>query len=113
MAHDLRITVSEDGSRHSSRTHTLTCEPTGGDHPEGDAACDLLIGAHARGADLFAPVPANTMCTQQHGGPATASITGRWNGEPVRATFSRANGCEIARWDAMVPVLPSTVPQPS
>ncbi|MQS07059.1 SSI family serine proteinase inhibitor [Streptomyces alkaliphilus] len=113
IAHDLRITVSEDGSRSSSRTHTLTCEPTGGDHPEAEAACEVLLGANTRGADLFAPIGPDTMCTQQHGGPATATVAGRWNGEQVRATFSRANGCEIARWDAMVPVLPSMVGQPS
>lgn len=46
------------------------------------------------------------MCTMQYGGPATARVTGTWAGRPVDATYERGNGCEIARWDAMVPVLP-------
>ena len=46
------------------------------------------------------------MCTQQYGGPETATITGTWQGEPVNSTLSRKNGCEIARWDALKDVLP-------
>lgn len=49
----------------------------------------------------------NAMCTQQAGGPAAARVQGTWQGESVDARFSRANGCEIARWNNLVPVLPS------
>lgn len=42
----------------------------------------------------------------QYGGPATARITGTWAGRPVDATYDRTNGCAIARWDRMVPLLP-------
>jgi hypothetical protein len=48
------------------------------------------------------------MCTMLYGGPATAHVTGTWAGRPVDARFDRADGCEIARWDALVPLLPET-----
>ena len=47
------------------------------------------------------------MCTQQYGGPATARVTGTWQGQHVDATFDRTNGCEIARWNTLRPVLPN------
>jgi hypothetical protein len=53
----------------------------------------------------FAPTPRNTACTQQFGGPQTARVTGTLRGETIDATFSREQGCEIARWDAVVAVL--------
>ena len=60
------------------------------------------------GQDPFAPVPEDQMCTQQMGGPATAHVTGTWQGGSVDATFSRTNGCEISRWQTLEPVLPNT-----
>ena len=53
-----------------------------------------------------APVPADVMCTEQYGGPQRARVTGTWHGRAVRASFTRTDGCQIARWDAIVPVLP-------
>ncbi len=58
------------------------------------------------GEDAFAPQPRDAVCTMQYGGPATARITGTWAGRPVDATYDRTNGCAIARWDRMVPLLP-------
>lgn len=43
-----------------------------------------------------------------YGGPATAHVTGTWAGRPVDSRFDRADGCQIARWDALVPLLPGT-----
>ena len=40
------------------------------------------------------------MCTQIYGGPETATVTGTLDGKPVDATFSREDGCAIARFDA-------------
>ena len=51
------------------------------------------------------PVPADQMCTQIYGGPETATVRGTWQGERVDASFSRQNGCEIARWDAAAGLL--------
>ena len=54
---------------------------------------------------MLSPVPPDTPRTMIYGGPQTATVAGTWQGEPLEAEFSRENGCEIARWDAMVDVL--------
>jgi hypothetical protein len=56
--------------------------------------------------DVFEPVPEDTACTEIFGGPQRAEITGTLGGKRVDATFTRANGCEIERWDALGAVLP-------
>ncbi len=43
-------------------------------------------------------------CTQISGGPETATIKGTLRGEPIDASFSRSDGCEIARWDKLKPL---------
>jgi len=63
------------------------------------AGCDGLGTA-----DVFQPVPGNMACTQQYGGPETATVTGTFKGEHVDAKFSRVNGCEIERWEAAKPL---------
>lgn len=83
--------------------HWLTCQPTGGSHPQAAAACRRLN--HLTG-DPFQPVPPGSMCTMMYGGPQRATVEGIARGKPVAAEFNRTNGCEIARWDALVPVLP-------
>jgi hypothetical protein len=50
--------------------------------------------------EVLEPVPGNKACTQQYGGPETATVKGTLRGEAVDAKFSRVNGCEIARWNA-------------
>jgi len=80
---------------------TLTCDPAGGDHPDPEAACRALDALE----HPFAPVPADTACTEIYGGPQTARVTGTYRGQPVHATFNRTNGCEIARWDGHVALL--------
>lgn len=54
---------------------------------------------------VFEPTPGNVACTQQYGGPETATVTGTFKGEEVDAKFSRVNGCEIARWENAKPIL--------
>ena len=53
----------------------------------------------------FEPTPGNVACTQQYGGPQTATVEGTLRGDPVSAEFSRVNGCEIARWRDAAPLL--------
>ncbi|MFD8296292.1 SSI family serine proteinase inhibitor [Streptomyces bauhiniae] len=84
----------------------LFCHPDAGDHPDPAAACRVLDENTRWGRDVFAPVPPDSVCTMIDGGPATAHVTGYWAGRPVDAEFSRRNGCEIARWDRLVPFLP-------
>jgi hypothetical protein len=82
-------------------TWELSCDPAGGTHPDPEAACRALSAA----ADPFAAPPTDEMCTEIYGGPERAIVEGTWRGQPIRAEFSRANGCEIARFDALRPVL--------
>jgi hypothetical protein len=103
-AEQLTIAVTGSGERGQARSHSLSCDPAGGDHPDPDAACRELADAAAEG-DPFAPVPDDAICTMIDGGPATAEVTGTWRGERVEAEFSRQNGCEIARWDKLATVL--------
>ena len=103
----LTVTVSDPSGAVPSATYELLCAPVGGTHPHAADACDRLGVLDRDGADPFAPVPAGEMCTQIYGGPATAHITGTWRGRAVDAAFDRRNGCETARWQELVPVLPA------
>ncbi|MEU6807141.1 SSI family serine proteinase inhibitor, partial [Streptomyces neyagawaensis] len=84
----------------------LHCHPDGGSHPHVGDACGRLDRRTTWGKDPFAPVEKGAVCTMMYGGPATAHVTGTWAGRPIDARYDRGNGCEIARWDALVPVLP-------
>lgn len=84
----------------------LFCHPEAGDHPDPVDACRVLDENTRWGRDAFAAVPPDSVCTMIDGGTATAHVTGYWAGRPVDAGFSRRNGCEIARWDRLVPFLP-------
>lgn len=104
----LTITVERSGNPAADGTFRLECRPerATGTHPRAQKACERLEVLSEGGHDPFAPVPQGRMCTQQHGGPATAHVKGTWHGQPVDARFSRADGCEIARWEELRPVLP-------
>lgn len=95
--YDLEITYWPEGKDGESRTTTLTCDPNGGTHPDPAAACAAL-DAHR---EALHPVPGDMACTQIYGGDQVALVEG--NG--LNAVFNRSNGCEIARWDALAPVL--------
>ncbi len=101
---DLQIEMDlGDGS--APQTWTLTCVGfVEGSHPEAQAACDHLAGMDRP----FAPLPADVVCSQQYGGPETARVLGRWGGEPVDLELSRVDGCRIAQWDSLVPVVPAS-----
>ncbi len=83
---------------------SLTCVGfVEGSHPQAEAAC-----AHLRAlADPFAPLPSEVACTEQYGGPQTAQVTGVWGGAPVELALSRVDGCAIAQWDGLVPLVPA------
>ncbi|WP_230885514.1 SSI family serine proteinase inhibitor [Streptomyces spinoverrucosus] len=104
-ADHLTVTVSGVSSG-ADGSFEVQCHPSGGSHPDAGGACRALERETRWGRDVFAPVARDSMCTMQYGGPATARVTGTWAGRPVDATFDRSNGCEIARWDRLVPFLP-------
>jgi hypothetical protein len=64
---------------------TLTCDPTGGTHPDAQNACDDLTAADGD----ISSIPAVTCPTPPTGFlPATATATGTWGGVPDNFTES-------------------------
>ena len=98
------LTIVVDDGTGKKTTWTLTCDPAGGTHPNPAAACAALA---ARGTDALPPKRKDVACTQVYGGPQRATVTGTWQGKPVRSSFSRTDGCEIRRWDLLRGLLPS------
>ena len=103
--YDLEITFWPDGKDGESRTATLTCgqnDAVGGTHPDPAKACAAL-DAHP---EALRPVPTDMACTEIYGGDQVAEVKGVGpGGSAVRAILNRSNGCEIARWDALAPVV--------
>jgi hypothetical protein len=99
----LRIAYWEDGQGvKPDAVWTLRCDPAGGSVQRPARACARL---EAGGAQLFAPLPKNIVCTEIYGGPQTARVVGQVNGRRIWATFSRTNGCNIDRWQRVSPWL--------
>ncbi|MGV4986868.1 SSI family serine proteinase inhibitor [Streptomyces sp. NRAIS4] len=91
-------------------TFEVFCHPAAGSHPDAADACRALDERTRWGRDLFAPEAPGGTCTMLYGGPATARVTGSWAGRRVDTAYDRSNGCEIGRWDRMVPLLPELGP---
>jgi hypothetical protein len=99
------LQIDVDRGDGTTARYYLTCDPPGGDHPTPEAACEALAGAASLDPDPLAPVPPDVACTEIYGGPQTAVVEGTLDGQPVRIELSRVNGCEIDRWDAVIPLL--------
>lgn len=87
--------------------YTLTCKggvPTDeSQHPSAAKACQALKNNPA----VLIPQPRNkdVVCTQQYGGPQTATVTGVVDGVPADMSFTRRDGCEISQWNAAASIL--------
>jgi hypothetical protein len=99
------VVTLDPGDGSSPSTWTLSCDPPSGDHPAPDEACAWLASAKDLDPDPLTPVGDDVACTEIYGGAQAATVTGTLAGEPLQVTFSRADGCEIARWDAALPLL--------
>lgn len=94
----------------AAQNYTLVCQ--GGvpsaesKHPAAEPACAALKD----NPSILSPATKNTAqaCTEQYGGPQTATVTGVVDETPVDATFARTNGCEISAWNAAQAVLGSS-----
>lgn len=93
---------------------SLDIDGPGGEAPRATAvSCGSQPGcaeAEMLSASDFAPVPAQTACTEIFGGPETATVSWVLDGERLEAELSRANGCEIDRFDRFIPLLTSLYP---
>ncbi len=84
---------------------TLLCDPSGatapkagGAHPRPIQACKAVVDGPMA---TLRPLPRRTACTEQYGGPQVAELRGLVRGKRVRLRYDRADGCGIARWDAL------------
>jgi hypothetical protein len=98
-----QLTVLLDDGSGVRSTWTLTCQPTGGNHPDPGKACGVL---GANGDKALKPVPAGIACSQVYGGPQKALVRGTWRGTAVNAQFDLENGCEVSRWNLLLGLLP-------
>jgi hypothetical protein len=95
---DLTVTVDADGDGAAQpRSARVKCETA-----DASKACQAADRIKAK---TFEPVPGDVACTQQYGGPQTATVKGTLHGETIDAKFSRVNGCEISRWQEAAPLL--------
>lgn len=97
------LSVVVDDGTGTTTTWTLSCDPIGGTHPDAEQACAALDEHRS----ALAPVATGRMCAQVYSGPQRATITGTWRGQSVSTVLSRTDACETARWDALVPLVPS------
>jgi hypothetical protein len=100
----LRVTVWPAGQPGAFQSWTLACAPAGGNHPARTASCRTVARVGVAG---FRPVPPRTMCTQVYGGPQQALVTGVLDGRRIWARFNLRDGCQIARWKRLAPLLPA------
>jgi len=97
---ELTVTLDPDGPRgEKPASESASCEAGSDGSP-----CASLT------ADVVDPVSPGTACTEIYGGPDEVTLEGTIGGEPVDATFTRANGCEIDRFDRITPLLKELFP---
>lgn len=96
---------------------TLDPDGPGGEDPMvEDVGCDenetedVCAEAGALDADDVAPVDADAACTQIFGGPDELTIEGTLGDEGIDVQLTRANGCEIERFDAALPLVQAVFP---
>jgi hypothetical protein len=92
------LTITYHPSSSSQVTFKVSClaGSISGTHPNKKAICAAIA---KQGTRLFAPVPTGIVCSQIYGGPETATITGTVKGRKINSTFSRTDGCQVARWN--------------
>lgn len=96
VAH-ITIHVQKD-AKSPERTAVLICP--GRTPLERDVCAALDVVA----PKVFDPVSEDRVCTMIYGGPATATMRGTYEDGLVNAAFNQANGCEIGRWNQVLPV---------
>ena len=104
----LQITIGTD-ARPAEFTAELTCgdsaTASGYLADTAGTACDLLASSEDARRLLVDGPPADRVCTQIYGGGEVANITGSIGGAAVSATVNRSNGCGIADWELLQPLL--------
>ena len=95
---ELEFSVQAD-EKAKPRIASLTCPGEKAKDRDICAALDVVAPG------VFDPVPVDQACTAIYGGPRKATVTGTYEDEAISAVFTQENGCEIARWNQVEPVL--------
>ncbi len=72
---------------------------------DGAAAVAAAISAPAIRNRLLAGASPDMVCTETYGGPDMATVKGSIGGHPVATSFNRANGCGLADWQLLEPLI--------
>jgi hypothetical protein len=91
VASTFDLTMADGGAR-AAVSVTLTCDPTGGNHPKGEDACDAL---HSAGGDFSKLPKRKQSCTLEYA-PVEVSAKGQWRGKPVEFHTKFSNRCEAS-----------------
>src|SRR4051812_13041329 len=89
-----RFQVTARTDHHTIRSRTFDC-----------ATANTRLCTRALPLLVSYARPQSERCLQVWGGKASARITAEVQGESVHVHLSRANSCEIHRWDALVSLL--------
>lgn len=92
-ASTLQLTSHDTANRVASVV--LTCEPTGGTHPNRDKACEVLVRANGDFARISSRHQACTLIYA----PVDVTVAGSWRGKPVAFRTTYPNHC-IANRDS-------------
>lgn len=87
------------GACADSCTLVVSCSPAQHDAVADEVCAWIATDGTVALGDV---APEQEACTEIYGGPETAHVTGTIDRTPVDASFSRTDGCEIRRWDAVV-----------
>jgi hypothetical protein len=103
------LTIEVADGEGDETTATVRCAP-GADRATGylrleqpAALCRRVGGLESF---LTSSPPRGRACAEVYGGPATARISGRFEGRRVDRRLARTDACEIDDWDRADPLLP-------
>jgi hypothetical protein len=106
------LTVDVTAEGQAIRSGTVECAASGAsgtghlaDPAAAQAACTLLRDNPGARNRLVNGVDPNRMCTQIYGGPDEARVQGQLDGQPVDTVVDRRDGCAMAEWDILVPLV--------
>jgi hypothetical protein len=102
---ELEVTLDPDGDGEQAPLEaTFSC---GEGRDAAEAACAALGQLPENPG---APTPPGTACTEIFGGPDVLKVSGTLRGEPIDAEMTRANGCEIERFERFMPLIAELFP---
>jgi hypothetical protein len=88
----LEVSFDRDGDGPAEQLTTRLQCPS----PQHEEACRRALRLPP---SAFDPVPGDVACTEIYGGPQQGRIEGTIGRRRVEGVFTRANGCQIARYD--------------